>query len=170
MPASKRSLSRAAWRVSSSSISRAIACRAIAWRGTTCPGGSCREGSIHLAFAAGPIRLAQLALQDLARGIARQRLDEIDGARHLVAGDPLARELDELARRQRCALLLDDDRLDRLAPLIVGHADHGDIGDGGMGEERAFDLRGIDVLAARDDHVLHAIVNEKIAVLVHIAG
>ena len=45
---------------------------------------------MNLPLLAGPVRLAQLALEDLAGRVARQRIDEIDRARHLVAGDTLA--------------------------------------------------------------------------------
>jgi len=46
-------------------------------------------------------------LQDLARGIAGQRVDEIDRTRYLVAGDALARIVDELLRADVGARLLD---------------------------------------------------------------
>ncbi len=40
------------------------------------------------------------------------------------------------------------ERDDRLAPLLVGGADDGDLGDGGMGEQRVLDLDRRHVLAA----------------------
>ena len=53
----------------------------------------------------GRVAVAQLALEHLAGRRARQRLDEVDDARQLVAGEPLARERDQLlgaqARRPR---------------------------------------------------------------------
>jgi hypothetical protein len=39
---------------------------------------------------AGPIRLAQRTLEELAGGVARQRVDEIDRARPLEAGELVA--------------------------------------------------------------------------------
>ena len=39
---------------------------------------------------AGPVGLAQLALEELARRVAGQRLGEVDGLRQLVAGEVLA--------------------------------------------------------------------------------
>src|SRR5690348_17089789 len=85
--------------------------------------------SIHLPLATFPVRLAQLALQDLAGGIARQCLGEVDGARHLVAGDALPRVVDELLYRHGGAGFFHHDRLHRLAPLRVGHADDSHVGD-----------------------------------------
>jgi hypothetical protein len=39
-----------------------------------------------------------------------------------------------------------------------------------MAEERVLDLGRIDVLAARHDHVLHPVIDEDVAVLVHIGS
>ena len=50
-----------------------------------------------------------------------------------------------------------DERLDGLAPLLVGHADDGRLGDGRVLEQAVLDLDRRDVLAARDDHVLLAV-------------
>ena len=50
-----------------------------------------------------------------------------------------------------------DERLDRLAPLLVGHADDRGLGDGRVLEEAVLDLDRADVLAAGDDHVLLAV-------------
>src|SRR5260370_33938324 len=92
------------------------------------------------------------------------------GPVQFVPGDALARETDQLVSAEGRTRLLDDNRLHRLAPLLVGHADHRDIGDRGMAEERALHFRRIDVLATRDDHVLDAIINVEITILVAVAG
>ena len=47
-----------------------------------------------------------------------------------------------------------DERLDRLAPLLVGHADHRDLGHRGVLEQAVLDLDRRHVLAAGDDDVL----------------
>src|SRR5260370_10972005 len=125
---------------------------------------------IHLAVFPRPIGIAQMAAQDLAGGIARQRLDEVDRLRRLEARDAFAGEVDDVRRRRLLALLHHHDRLDRFAPLLVGHADYGDFGDVGMIADRAFDFGRADVFAARDDHVLDALVDIEIAVTVHVAG
>src|SRR5690606_9974671 len=59
---------------------------------------------------------------------------------------------------------------DGLAPTVVGHTDDGDLGDGRVFGQDGFDLDGVDVLATRDDHVLHAIGDEEIAVGVDVSG
>ena len=59
-----------------------------------------------------------------------------------------------------------DDRLHRLAPALVGHADDRGLGDRGMREEHVLDDAGIHVLAAGDDHVLDAVLDEQVAVVI----
>src|SRR3546814_303815 len=51
----------------------------------------------------------------------------------------------------------DDDRLDAFAPARIGHPDDRDAGDGGMRRQDIFDLGRVDILAARDDHVLRPV-------------
>ena len=86
--------------------------------------------SADAAVAAGPVGLAQLALQHLARGVAGELGDEVDRGRALVAGEVGAGVGDEvLGGDGSAAGDADDDGLDRLAPPLVGHADDGDVGD-----------------------------------------
>src|SRR5207245_8329983 len=111
-----------------------------------------------------------MASQNLAGGISRQGFDEVDRLRRLEAGDAFAGEVDDVRRRRLFAGLHHHDRLDRFAPLVVGHADNGNLGDIGMIADRAFDFGRVDVFAARDDHVLDTVVDIEIAVPVHVAG
>ena len=62
-----------------------------------------------------------------------------------------------------------DDRLDLLAELGMGHADHGGVEHLGVGDEAVLDLDAVDVLAAADDHVLLAVGDEEVAVGVDLA-
>ena len=57
-----------------------------------------------------------------------------------------------------------DDRVHRLAPHVVRDADHRDLRDGGMRRDRVLDLDRVHVLAAGDDHVLHPVDEEQVAV------
>ena len=85
--------------------------------------------SLSRRFASALLVL-QLALEDLAGGVARELVDELDVARHLVAREVLLDVV--LERRPRDSfvpLALDDERLQPLAELLVGHADDGDLGD-----------------------------------------
>ena len=63
--------------------------------------------------------------------------------------------------RDAGAVLEHDDRLDRLAPFVVGHANHGSSSDRRMPGEHILDFARKDVEAAGDDHVLAAIDDIK---------
>src|SRR3954470_23462211 len=56
---------------------------------------------------------------------------------------------------------------DLFAVALVRHADHLDVGDVGMGVQELFDLTGVDVLAAADDHVLDPADDVDVAVVGH---
>src|SRR3954465_14735934 len=91
----------------------------------------------------------ELALQDLAVGVARQRLgEEGDAHRSLEGGeagaDPVLQFL--LARRPAGRGLNDRRRL--LAERAVGKADQSRVADRGMVEQDVLDLDRIDVLTA----------------------
>jgi hypothetical protein len=77
--------------------------------------------------------------------------------------------LDDLALAERVARAGDDQRLRRLAPLRVGDADHRHLEDAGMTADDLLDLARVDVGAPADDHVLLAIGDEQIAILVEVA-
>ena len=57
----------------------------------------------------------------------------------------------------------------RLAPLHRRHADHGHVGHGRMLAQHAFQVAGVDVEAAADDHVLAAVEQDQEAVGVEAA-
>src|SRR5690349_15378766 len=85
------------------------------------------RASVHLARTSLPIRRAEQELLQLAGGRASELAAELDRARALVVGQLRAAVLDEigLARLHRGAQHYQ--RLHRLAPALVGHADHGDF-------------------------------------------
>src|SRR5690606_3240281 len=56
-----------------------------------------------------------------------------------------------------------------VAPLLVGRADDGDVGDRGVFEQGGLDLGGVDVDAAGDDQVGAPVAEEQEAVLVQVA-
>jgi hypothetical protein len=121
--------------------------------------------SIHLPILPRPIRIAQIPPQNLARRIARQRLQK-----STVFGvlKPAMRSRVKLMMSVAVACLAGlhhHDRLHRFAPFVVGDADHGGFGDIRVIADRALDFGGIDVLAAGDDHVLDAVVDVEVAVL-----
>ncbi|MNE98793.1 hypothetical protein D3C80_1973620 [compost metagenome] len=61
-------------------------------------------------------------------------------------------------------------RVHRFAPLLVRNANHRTHGHLGMAGDDVLDLGGIHVLAAADDHVLEAVDNEQVALLVHVGA
>ena len=85
--------------------------------------------------------------------------------------EPFAAVRDQLVAVDRCAP--DDERDADLAPRLVRHAGDCRVGDRRMRVEHRFDLGWIDVLAARDVHVLEPAADPVAAVLVrfgHVAG
>src|ERR1700728_1923455 len=113
---------------------------------------------------------AQLALEHLAGGVARQLIHEHDFARHLVAREVV---LDVLLHRflvQSRILACDDERLQALAELLVVHADHRGLLDALVAGEQVLDLAREHVLAAGDDHLVVAAVYEQAPARVHAAN
>src|SRR3954463_12182372 len=94
-----------------------------------------KTGSVDLAVAPLPERRPELELLELAGGGAVERVAEVDGRRALVVGHAAAAVLDEIRLRRGLSLPEHDERLHRLAPLLVGDADHRALGDGRVLEE-----------------------------------
>ena len=100
-------------------------------------------------------------------------VDEPDLARVLVGGDLVLDELAQLFGARLGAVLERDRGADLLAVLVVGHAEHRGLAHGRVLVEDLLDLARVDVVAAADDHVLLAVDDEEVAVLVdgrHVAG
>src|SRR5262249_28072808 len=97
---------------------------------------------------------AQLVFHDLAGGVERELIEELDVPGHLVAGHPVPAPGDELLGGHEAAA--DHERLSHLPEPVVGHADHGDLGHPRMLQQEALDLRGVGVEPAHDEHVLLA--------------
>ena len=103
-----------------------------------------------------------------ARGL-RKLVDERDRARILVRRSHGLHVLLQLAREPRARLVpgaKDDERLDDLAAVEIGHAHDRALGDGGMLEERALDLERADAIRGGDDHVVRPPDEPEVAVLV----
>src|SRR3546814_3631613 len=60
--------------------------------------------------------------------------------------------------------------MDALTPFLIRHADHGAFADGIMLHQGVLDLGRIDVLSARDDHVLHPVHDVEKPVLIYISA
>ena len=59
-----------------------------------------------------------------------------------------------------------DDRVDEVAQVLVGKPDHADRSHGRVLLDRGLDLGRVDVRPAREDHVLHAVAEVQVAVVV----
>ncbi len=136
----------------------------IAALSSTSTAASAGVARLATATAPSPDAGAQLTLEDLARGVAGEAIDELD-----VLGDLEGRELPAQVVGQLSlghVGFAHDERGDGLDPLLVRDADDGHLGDGGVGVERVLDLTGGDEDAARVDDVLDAVDDEDVALLV----
>ena len=115
--------------------------------------------------------IAQRALVELAVGVAGHRVDEVDAARQLVAGEHAlaVREqlVGELGRRRDAGGRFDH-RLHLLAPVVVRDAEHRGVADRGVRQQGGLDLGRVDVHAARHDHVDLAVAQVEEAVVVEL--
>src|SRR5690242_7666849 len=111
--------------------------------------------SDNMASLLAPIAIPQQTLVEFAGRVARQLACEIDLARRLYAGKfratPALQFLCKSRGRVRHIQRLDH-RNDALAHLLVGRADHGDVGDPRVRYQPILDLLRIDIHAARDNH------------------
>src|SRR5690606_32902097 len=108
--------------------------------------------------------LAQLPLHDFAGARDRQALHKDDAFGHLIARQSALQVGEQRLRR---ALRLEDNTGHaHLAPARIGHADDGAHMDGRVLVKRLLDLRRVAVFAAGDEHVLFAIDDREIPILV----
>src|SRR3954452_10629288 len=111
--------------------------------------------------------LFELPLEHLAGRRARQLLHELDVARDLVAGQVRLDVLLDLVGRH--LLLRHHHGLEALAELLVVDAEDRGFLDLVVALEQLLDLLREDVLAARDDHVVVAAVDEQAPLVVEVA-
>src|SRR6185369_6346438 len=107
--------------------------------------------------------LAQHELLHLAgRGLGQSAEDH--GLRAFEVRKPFAAEVDDVLLARGGAFLECHERARRLAPFLVGPRHHRAFQHGRMAVDHALDLDRRDVLAARDDDVLGAVLQLDIAV------
>src|SRR5262245_54761631 len=107
----------------------------------------------------GPVRLAQQAFDQLARGVPREIGVERHLARGLVVGHVRAAEGDDGLGGEDGAGSRLDGRVHALAPLRIRHAEDRGVLHVGVTVQDVLDLGRVDVDAARDDHVALAIAD-----------
>src|SRR5712692_3578218 len=127
---------------------------------------SWRARSVDATLTAGPIFLPERSLQNLAGAALGKALDELDGLGNLETREVLAAVIENFTLGGRVAVVQGDERLGDLAPGIVRHRYDGAFEHGGMLVEDPLDLRGGNVLSAAQHHVLDAVDDEDVALLV----
>src|SRR4051794_30180220 len=114
------------------------------------------------------IAVAELVLHDLAGGVARERIDELELLGQLLLHQVVLEEI--RAQVRQCGhirgVLGHDDCARALAGAGVGQADHGHIGDLRVREEDVLELLRRDVLHVADDDVLHPAGDPHVALRV----
>src|SRR5579884_142184 len=111
--------------------------------------------------------LAQDALLDFpGRRRHGERVDELDVARTLVAGEAGADEVDHLVGGEVGARLGDDDGEDSLTPFPVRYPDERGVLDLWMLAQQLLDFDRVDLLAAADDHILEPSRDDHVAIVV----
>src|SRR5262245_49867850 len=114
--------------------------------------------------------LAELALEDLAGGVARQlSVADRDHRGDLEHSQPFGHVLAHRLGVEVAPFPQPDDGSDLFAERWMGDADHGGVGDVGVLEQRRLHFGGVDVLAAADHHVLQAVDDVHEAVVVDVA-
>ena len=127
------------------------------------PFGSLRIG-LHVVLTLVGQALPELELHDLAARVERQRVDELD-ASELVLGQPLPRPLQDLVGIRGRSLARGTTNATRLSPIrSSGTPTTATWAIAGWQEQHAFDLGGVGVEAAHDEHVLLAVGDVEVAV------
>ena len=112
-------------------------------------------------------RLAEVAFEELAACVSRQRLPEDpDPLRDLELGQRRAQEFAKPVLSERCPVSEHDGCTDEFAKTVIRYAEHGCLGNCVMLVDRRLDLAAVDILAAAQHHVLGAIDDEHVAVFV----
>src|SRR5438132_7738868 len=118
-------------------------------------------------FLARPGGIAQKALQYFAGTALRQLgLRKLDAARNFEIGERSPAVRDQFICSERFPRLENNDSLYDFAPLWIGYSENRHFAHGWMRVNHGLDFAGINILAARDDHVFQAIENVKVSVYV----
>src|SRR5436190_21423675 len=110
--------------------------------------------------------IAQLALEDLADGAARQLVDDFEEGDSLRLAEALVGPGTNGLGVDGRAFACHDPRRRRLAPALGGNAGNRRFGDVGMLAQHRLEIARIEVEAAADDNVLAAIDESEEAVRV----
>src|SRR6266567_9374439 len=113
---------------------------------------------VDLSVLACPVLLAQVTLENLTcAALGQSFCTKLNTAGDFVTSDLRACMYDQLIRTRAHPRLTDYYCMHYLSPLLVWDANHCRFQDRRMGVQGIFHLGGVDVFAARDDHVLRSI-------------
>src|SRR5215210_3819029 len=111
--------------------------------------------------------VSEHASQELADGTLGQLVAELDRFGGFIGGEALFAEGQYLVLCRLTLRLLDHERLDRLAAVLVRDTDGYRFGHPLVLVQNLLDLSRVDVVAARGDHILLAVHDTEVTVLVH---
>src|SRR5215470_8976216 len=120
-------------------------------------------GGGRRGLVAGLTRRCQCGALELAQGGAREGGEQVDALGGLVASQGGARMGDEGCLVEVVAEAEGYPGDDLLTPVGVWYPGDGGLGDGGVLLQHRFDLTGVDVEAAGDDHLLDAAADLQLA-------
>src|SRR6266404_4625315 len=123
------------------------------------------------SFLAGPGSVTENSFEDFAGAALRQLgFGELDAARNFEIGERSSAKRDQLISSQSLPRLENNAGLHDLTPLRVRYSKDRHFAHGWMRVNRGLDFAGINILAARDDHVFQAIENVEVSVCVLITN
>src|SRR5215204_3920687 len=127
----------------------------------------CGTGVLPLRRSLISCLLPQLILEHLHTRVAGQGIDGNHSPRHLEVGDLCAGPVTELALTQVGTTLGYDEGGRDFTHSVVGYADDGNLSDGGVGSQDAFDLGGVNIEATDHDDVLLTVGDTDEPSLIH---
>src|SRR5882672_10368976 len=123
------------------------------------------DASVHGSILMCPITFTQYSFEYFAGATLRQfGVQELNPAWNLVIGERAPAVSHQIIRAEDFSRLQHDTGHHKLTPLGVRYSEDRGFANRGMLVKHRLDLAGVDVLAARDDHVLQAVQDVEITV------
>src|SRR5205085_7811339 len=114
------------------------------------------------------LKVAQRALENFSRRVSRKLFKEHDLARHFVACEMLLDVVLEVVLADGSGSFGNHERLEALSEFLVVDTDHRCFAHDRMIGKQVFDLARKNVLAAGDNHVVVATIDEQKTVFVEV--
>src|SRR5262245_53808180 len=137
-------------------------CVSLPIRNKNRPSQTAANASVHGPFLMGPKSLTQNPFEYFAGATLRQLgVQELNPAWNLVIGERAAAVSHQVFRAEDLSRLQHDTGHHQFAPLRVRYSEDRGLPNHRMVVKTCLDLAGIDILAARDNHVLQAVQDVK---------